>query len=143
MRIDPFTGPAAPAAPRPTPSAPGFDALLPGQAPDAPAGAGPATRAAAPTVLTQAAPLAEQAEARAVRDRAARRHGRAMLEALAGLQVAVLAGEQDTARATLADLATAAPEAADPVLRLILNEINIRAAVELARQAGLAAVQAA
>jgi len=29
------------------------------------------------------------------------------------------------------------------VLRLILNEINIRAAVELARQAGLAAVQAA
>ncbi|MEJ0049131.1 MAG: flagellar assembly protein FliX [Rhodospirillales bacterium] len=39
------------------------------------------------------------------------------------------------ARVLLARLAASAPEADDPVLRLILREIGVRAAVELARQA--------
>jgi len=72
-----------------------------------------------------------------VLDRQARRHGKAMLEALAGLQMAVLGGDAGSGRARLVELSKAPPEAADPVLRLILREINIRAAVELARPEGI------
>ena len=74
--------------------------------------------------------------ARTAQDREARRHGRALLQALAGLQRAALQGDGDQARAALATLAETArdePEADDPVLRLILREIAVRAAVELAR----------
>jgi len=141
MRIDPVQGPvpgpAAAAGGRPS-SASGFDALLQGPAP-APA-APPPTAAAS---LATAAPALVEAEVPAVRDRAARRHGRAMLEALAGLQLALLDGEIGDARASLASLAAAPPQAEDPVLRLILREISIRAAVELARPEPAATPQAA
>ncbi len=81
-------------------------------------------------------------------DRTARRHGRAMLHALGALQLALLAppfpgpgsdrGEptaerEDNARAHLADLARRMPSAEDAVLSLILREIGVRAAIELAR----------
>jgi hypothetical protein len=76
-----------------------------------------------------------------VNDRTARRHGRAMLHALGALQLALLlpptpdpeADREEDARAHLADLARRMPAAEDPVLRLILREISVRAAVELAR----------
>ena len=74
--------------------------------------------------------------ARTAQDREARRHGRALLKALAGVQRAALGGNGDQAQAALATLAETVRdehEADDPVLRLILREIAVRAAVELAR----------
>ena len=64
-----------------------------------------------------------------------------MLRALGALQLAMLdsaaahAGgdAEEAARAHLAALAHEAPQAEDPVLRLILREIAARAAAELAR----------
>ena len=77
---------------------------------------------------------------RTAQDREARRHGRKLLDALAGLQRAALEGDDEHAQAALtAALATLTTtvddphEADDPVLRLILREIAVRAAVELAR----------
>jgi hypothetical protein len=70
-------------------------------------------------------------------DKEARRHGRALLQALGAIQLALLgsdlAVEGGEAHAQLARLAASAPLADDPVLRLILREIGVRAAVELAR----------
>ncbi len=102
----------------------------------------PAARAASPAGAEAAASLAfVQAEvedifARQKQDREARRHGRAMLKALGGVQLALLGTDPERAREALADLATTAEDATagdDPLLRLILREIAIRAAVELAR----------
>lgn len=151
MRVEGPASPAGPARPRRSSSSTGnFESLL--QSASAPASAEP--EAGAP--LTDSAGLAsltallsaQSTEALAqadgmlggldedeVRDRQARRHGKAMLEALAGLQLGMLDGNPTPILAQLAELAKAAPEAADPVLRLILREINIRAAVELARPA--------
>ncbi len=116
--------------------APAFEALL-GEAPAA-AVHGPAQTA------TIAASIYDAAEQAVIADREARRHGRAMLHALAGLQRAALAGagQPDTAevpQAALAALMRQAPAAHDPVLRLILREIGVRAAVELARAPASAA----
>jgi len=66
-------------------------------------------------------------------DRQARRHGRAMLRALGALQLAMLGAEGDGASRQLAVLAAEIPPADDPVLRLILREIGVRAAVALGR----------
>ena len=77
-----------------------------------------------------------QALARETQDKEARRHGRAMLQALGAVQLAVLGGDDRRARSALASLASTAEDehqADDPVLRLILREIGVRAAVELAR----------
>ena len=76
----------------------------------------------------------EEARDRVLADRQARRHGRAMLQALGAMQLSLLDGDDVAVRA-LADLAAQVPEADDPVLRLILQEIGVRAAVELARRA--------
>ena len=85
-----------------------------------------------------ALPMSYEAASNAVHaDKEARRHGRALLQALGAIQLALLdAGHEDEggeARAQLARLAAAAAPADDPVLRLILREIGVRAAVELAR----------
>ena len=70
-----------------------------------------------------------------VSDREARRHGQAMLAALAALQRALLAdGGQAEALAHLAGLAAATPLAADPVLRATVGAIALRAQVELAKR---------
>lgn len=70
-------------------------------------------------------------------DREARRHGRALLRALGAVQLALLGpaneAEGGEARAQLARLAAAAPPADDPALCVILREIAVRAAIELAR----------
>jgi hypothetical protein len=77
---------------------------------------------------------ATAASGSAARDRQARRRGRDLLEALAALHCAVLAGPPDAASlASLAALAAPSAEAADPALRRIVADIRLRAHVELAR----------
>ena len=93
-----------------------------------------ATTAAAEVSLGGMLALQEQAESGLVRDRAARRHGLAVLEELARLQRALLGGRIDpTALRGLAALAETVPEAADPELRQAVADVVLRARVELAR----------
>ncbi len=71
--------------------------------------------------------------ATAVQDRAARRHGRDLLAALAALQRGLLGGALGTGDVRrLADLAEDIPPAADPRLRHVMQAIALRAKVELA-----------
>jgi hypothetical protein len=143
MGVDRISGRAGPAAatdasgaakPGAAGEAAAFAALL-----DSPAAA-PSAHAA-----SEAAPLSglswiqegvTDALSRDAKDRDARRHGRAMLQALADVQRALLGGDDGRAQAALTALASIAEEgreADDPVLRLIVREIGVRAAVELAR----------
>lgn len=70
-----------------------------------------------------------------VRDREARRHGRALLEELAELQKSLLSGADEGASLErLAALLGRMPAAADPALASILRSVGLRARVELARQ---------
>ena len=72
------------------------------------------------------------------RDRAARRHGGAMLAGLAGLQRALL-GHGGNPRAVLTELeelAASVPAATDPALAGVLAAIRLRVRVELARHGG-------
>ncbi len=138
MPIDRVRGPGD--APAPGPQRPagaqddgGFSAMLSPRAAAAAseAGAAPALSAMA---LVQAG--VDDVFARTAQDRRARRHGRAMLQALGAVQLAMLGGDGQQARGALAKLASTAGDvipADDPVLRLVLREIEVRAAVELAR----------
>ena len=74
-----------------------------------------------------------------VRDRDARRHGAAMLAALAELQRALLGGDDGAALERLASLVRNAPPPADPALLMVQRAVLVRAAVELARRAAPAA----
>lgn len=68
-------------------------------------------------------------------DRAARRHGRAMLAALSCLQCALLdAGDSEAALDELAMLAEEMPCASDPGLAAALHAVALRTRVELARR---------
>lgn len=70
-----------------------------------------------------------------VQDRSARRHGRALLAALARLQRHLLGGsDQAAALRDLTDLARTVPAATDPALAATLQAITLRARVELARR---------
>ncbi|MGH7152695.1 MAG: flagellar assembly protein FliX [Acetobacteraceae bacterium] len=69
------------------------------------------------------------------RDRAARRHGQAILGALSSLQRAVLTTQLDSdALDRLVRLLESAPEPDDPRLRSLLGAVLLRAHVELAKQ---------
>lgn len=69
-----------------------------------------------------------------VQDRAARRHGRALVAALGQLQLGLLDGADDPAvLQRLADLAASVPPAATPGLAEVLQAVVLRARVELAR----------
>jgi hypothetical protein len=125
MRVDRVSPPPARPATRTGRGAPGFASLLNSTA--------SATPPEAVQALAQAADFAATAFDPGSADRQARRHARAMLQALAALQRAVLGGAPGEARAQLAALADQPAQADDPVLRLILREIGARAAVELAR----------
>jgi hypothetical protein len=124
MRVDGISLKPLGIAPRPAAGAPGFADLL-DQATAPAAGAAPAA--------ALAAVVYEEADRQVSADRQARRHGRAMLQALGALQLAILGDGETSARSQLAALVAQAPAAHDPVLRLILREISLRAAVELAR----------
>ncbi len=118
---------AAPGQAPARPGAPGFtvDLGLEGAA---------RTLAATPAAALDAMLALQEAEAESVRDRAARRHGKALLEALAALQHALLGGEEGPALQRLAALLAAMPEAADPRLGAVLRAVALRAQVELARR---------
>ena len=105
-------------------------------------GAGPATagsaRVAAPVAPTGLLLLQEVTDAPA-RDRRARQHGRALLDALARLQIGLLADEHGDSCGPqilrdLAGLAEGCPEASDPALKSALDAIRLRAQVEVARR---------
>ena len=90
--------------------------------------AGTASAVGLPSLLTLQETYAEP-----VADREARRHGKAMLDALTRLQRALLGGEGPDALQSLANLVRATPEPADPRLAAVQRAVLVRAAVELQR----------
>lgn len=86
-----------------------------------------------PAALGGVLALQEQA-ADALRDRQARQHGHALLQALANLQHALLAGGccAETLR-RLSALADTCPAPSHPGLAAVLQGLSLRAQVELAR----------
>jgi hypothetical protein len=143
MEITPagVVGPAQAARTRPRSGGAAF--VLAPETPEAEAGAAGEPVAggiAAAGVSGLAALLAlQESEAASARDRAARRHGQALLEDLAALQRGLLAGllgpggVDPALPGRLAALAEQVPEAADPALAAIISAIAVRARVELAR----------
>jgi hypothetical protein len=139
MQVERVRPGATPTVTRKAAAADGFSQMLEtppaGEAGEV-SGGTPAGAAAAASPLTGLMSYEEACD-RVKSDRQARRHGRAMLQALGVLQAVLLAdGDTDAhtlSELALADLAAGMPEADDPVLRLILREIGVRAAVELAR----------
>ena len=99
--------------------------------------AGAAATGGVAAVALDAMLAMQEAESAAVRDRQARRHGQALLAALARLQHDLLRAGADAAGSLheLAELAGRVPEAADPGLQAVLLAIATRARVELARRA--------
>jgi plasmid stability protein len=78
--------------------------------------------------------ILQEVDDAAARDRAARRHGRAMLTELRAVQRAMLADTPDPAPLhRLAALAADVPLAADRRLREAVGDVSVRAWVELAR----------
>jgi hypothetical protein len=100
---------------------------------DAPAATDEAAEPAAAqsVALVSLAGLAPQPDP--VADREAAAQGGAMLDALAGLQRALLEGNSAAAGASLATLARTLPGATDPALDAVLQSVALRAAVERAR----------
>ena len=76
----------------------------------------------------------QEDEGRDAADGEARRHGQAMLSALAALQRGMLGDDDSGALDHLAALARAAPTALDPRLAAVQKAIQVRTAVELARR---------
>jgi hypothetical protein len=98
--------------------------------------AAPDQAGAAESTAAAGAPLAVRAELPAdpaVRDRQARQHGNALLQALSGVQASLLGAPKAGSRQKLAELASTCPQAADPDLDATLQAIAQRAAVELAK----------
>ena len=90
--------------------------------------------AAAPSGLIGAMLALQEAEWGGAGNRAARRHGEAMLGELKELQLGLLVGAAEPAALRrLARLAEALPEAADQTLAALVQAVALRARVELAR----------
>ncbi|HUZ65120.1 MAG TPA: flagellar assembly protein FliX [Acetobacteraceae bacterium] len=99
------------------------------------AGSALAATAAAPPAALSGMLALQEVECAGSGDRAARRHGQAILRELAHLQHALLSGGTDPAAlARLADLASLLPEAADPGLAAAIRAVALRARIELARR---------
>ncbi|MGI3777769.1 MAG: flagellar assembly protein FliX [Janthinobacterium lividum] len=133
----------AAAAIRATETARGGDAAAAGPAfrvPGEAASTGAAVAAASPTRgLDALLALQETAAPQdpATRDREARRHGRDLLEELAALQKALLAGGDEAGEGALGRLVAllrSMPAAADPGLDGVLRSVGLRARLELARR---------
>ncbi len=97
--------------------------------------AAPARASAPPSTVSLSALLSLQSEAEPVQDRAARQHGRALLDELNTLHQALLGNFRNfKGLSALKDLATTPPAAAeDARLRDAVAEITLRARIELAR----------
>lgn len=114
--------------------APGARFALPEAAP-APVQTG-SLAATAPASLVGAMVALQEAELRAARDRAARRHGETMLDELKALQVRLLGGgAAPDLLGRLATLAEMLPDAVDPKLAALVQAVALRAEIELARRA--------
>ena len=133
----------AAAAIRATETARGGDAAAAGPAfrvPGEAASTGAAVTAASPARgLDALLALQETAVPQdpATRDREARRHGRDLLEELAALQKALLAGGDEAGEGALGRLVAllrSMPAAADPGLDGVLRSVGLRARLELARR---------
>jgi hypothetical protein len=105
------------------------------ETPDEPGAAAAAHAEAAPP-LAGIGPLVPPDGTAEVNDREAARQGAALLDAMAGLQKALIDGDSAQARARLAGLAQQGLSAADPALDRVLQAVAQRAAVELARTEG-------
>ena len=112
-----------------SPSA-GFDVATP------PRASGDAAPAAAASEVQLGGLLAlQEGEGDNVLDRRAKHRGQDILDALAGLRLALLDGEEDADRLRqIAALAHDVPLAADTRLRDVVNEVVVRAHVELAKR---------
>ncbi|MGH7104356.1 MAG: flagellar assembly protein FliX [Acetobacteraceae bacterium] len=136
--IDRLGGTGRPASVRPSRSVHGSAAgfVLP-EAAATPDGAESVRETVPATLLGAMLALQEAATDRA-RDRVARRHGEAVLTALMALQVRLLSGPMHGGAALghLARLVAQLPEAADPVLGVLIRDVALRAEVELARITG-------
>jgi hypothetical protein len=92
------------------------------------------------TEATQATPAAcmlslQEVDSESPRDRAARRHGRALLAALVRLQHALLgASDDEAALQEISALAAGVPDASDPSVTAALHAVVLRARIELARR---------
>ena len=92
---------------------------------------------AAPSLTAMPSLLAmQEAGVETVADRRARRHGGQVLESLAALQRAVLAGAGAAELEALAEVARAAPVADDARLAGVQRALLVRVAVEVARGPG-------
>ncbi len=78
----------------------------------------------------------QEATSDTVQDKAASRHGQALLQALAELQKALLSPGQDPEAATarLGQLAASMPQAAAPALAALLESVRLRAKIECLRR---------
>lgn len=106
--------------------------------PTAAATGGAGTIGEATSVTLLGAMLAlQEVETNRARDRVACRHGEAILTALTALQVRLLGGGglHGDELGHLARLAAELPEAADPVLGMLVRAVSLRAEIELARRA--------
>ncbi len=131
MRIDPSGKPVAAAAARARRRDSGF--MLPDTQGASAADEGGQAAPTQPVALVSLAELAPSPSPDPLADREAAAQGGAMLDALAGLQRALLEGDNVAAGATLATLARSLPSAADPALNAVLQSVAVRAAVERAR----------
>jgi len=132
MRIDQPGNTAASAGPaRKRGTHPNF-AIPPEQAAPAEAEQAQTTAPTQPPALPSRAATGEFVPD-AADDRAAAAHGDSVLNAMAGLQHALLQGDTTDAGHALAALARTIPRAADPRLNAVLDSVALRAAVELAR----------
>ena len=97
--------------------------------------AAPKTQAAQSVALSGMLALQEVATGTA-RDKAARRHGFALLEALTQLQKELLTGlgDGEAGITALTRLTTETPEAEDPGLAAVLDAVRLRAKIELLRR---------
>lgn len=100
--------------------------------------------AAVPGGLVGAGPVAlesllalQQVDQTGERDRAARRHGQALLAALARLQRGLLeAADPASVITELSGLLADTPQAADPLLAEALDHVVLRAHIEIVRRGG-------
>ena len=97
--------------------------------------AGPAGLAGSVPVTLDSLLALQQVDEPTEHDRAARRHGQALLVALGRLQRLLLEdGDQVAALEQIRTLADATPAAADPGLAAALDLVVLRARIELARR---------
>ncbi|MGA3403095.1 MAG: flagellar assembly protein FliX [Acetobacteraceae bacterium] len=137
MTVIDRVGPLPPARPGARAATTGATGFLPPAEPGPDAGRATEVAASAPVALDSLLAL-QQVDEPTERDRAARRHGQALLGALGRLQRLLLLedGDQRAALQQLHALVDTMPAAADPGLAAAIDLVVLRARIELARRGG-------